>query len=127
MRFIIDEISFDTRDYSTGLEDLPMKIELDHQYKGITIGHDVLDDCEDIGDVFSVLFSFFEKTGWLIHKAILRPIDIPPKFKPMFEVVQTDNENWGKECFPLYPDNFRRDQTIVIKPLNEVISKCCTG
>ena len=127
LHFIIDDISFDTRHYYTGVEDFQKKAELDEEYRGQALS--IEDPDIDIGHVFNYLFKWFENTDWLIHKAVLTPYEIPHKFKSIFTTTQTDCEEWGGKnwCELFAPDPIdakkfaiKRHQFIEIRPLKEV-------
>ena len=125
LHFIIDDISFDTRHYYTGVEDFQKKAELDEEYRGQALS--IEDPDIDIGHVFNYLFKWFENTDWLIHKAVLTPYEIPHKFKSMFATTQTDCEEWDSSYLPkgwvLESDvvkDIKRRQFIEIRPLKEV-------
>ena len=116
MKFLIEEVDFDTRSFQTGKEDYEVKNELETEYKGSIIEHDWLEEAEDIRDVYATLFKWFENTDWLIHKAVLRPIDVQAEFKDFFNKTHSDTESWDYEIPPLYPKGIRRSQTIEILP-----------
>ena len=97
-------------------ENYEKKDELKNEYLGTIIEYDLLDRDVTCGLVFACLFKWFENTGYLIHNAVLRPIDVQAEFKDFFNKTHSDTESWDYEIPPLYPKGIRRSQTIEILP-----------
>jgi len=114
-RFQIEQIEFDTRTVDCLEGNHELALELKNQYKGTIVEiHD--EDIALVNDFISGhLFKALEETGWLIHAAYFKSLDLS-----LANSIQ-DVETWdysfynGIEDSPFsYPEGFKRSQNILI-------------
>ena len=114
-RFQIKQIEFDTRTIDNPKGSPEMALSLKNQFKGTVVEIEDEDIALENGLISHYLFKALEKTGWLIHAAYFKSLDLS-----LTNSIHAD-ETWdysfckGIENMPFsYPEGFKRSQNILV-------------
>ena len=114
-RFQIEQIEFDTRTIDNPKGSQEMALNLKNQYTGTVVEINDEDIEENLGLISAHLFKALEETGWLIHAAYFKSLDLS-----LTNSIHAD-ETWdysfckGIENMPFsYPEGFKRSQNILV-------------
>ena len=114
-RFQIEQIEFDTRTVDCLNGSQEMALRLKKQYTGTILEINEEDIAQDHGLIAPYLFKALEETGYLIHAAYFKSLDL------LLTNSIYAGETWdysfckGMESSPFpYPDGFMRSQNILI-------------
>ena len=114
-RFQIEKIEFDTRTIDNLEGNQELALDLKNQYTGSVVEINDDDIVQDNELISSHLFKALEETGWLIHAAYFKSLDLS-----LTNSIHAD-ETWdysfckGIENLPFsYPEDFKRSQNILV-------------